>query len=81
MATLGYEDVGGLYVTMHDSFRMGSIQCVCHFDGEGKKKLGFQGTPGDEVFERHPVEKLHGDEGMAVLADVVDCADVGMVEC
>src|SRR5450755_1563843 len=65
---------------MDDSFAVGSIECVCHFDGQGKKKVGSQGTPGNAVFERHPVEKLHGDEGLSVLADVVDRADVGMVE-
>jgi hypothetical protein len=33
------------------------------------------------VFERHPVEKLHGDEGLAVLVvDFVDGADVWVVQ-
>jgi hypothetical protein len=33
------------------------------------------------VLERAAVHEFHGDEGMAVLlADVVDGADVGMVE-
>src|ERR1700722_8403061 len=80
VATLGYEDVSGLYVAMHDPFGVGSIECVCHFDGQGKKKVGSQGTPRNAMFERHPVEKLHGDESLAILADVVDRADVGMVE-
>ena len=50
------------------------------FDGRGKKNVGSQRTPRNAVFEGHPVEKLHRDEGPAVFADVVDRADVGMVE-
>ena len=39
------------------------------------------GLPGDAVLQRHAVQKLHGDEGLAVLlADVVNRADVGMVQ-
>ena len=33
------------------------------------------------MLQREPVEKLHGDEGLAILfADVVDGADVRMVQ-
>jgi len=33
------------------------------------------------VLQRHAVQKLHGDERLAVaFVDFVDCADVGMVE-
>ncbi len=33
------------------------------------------------MFERLAIEKFHGDEGFAVLlADIVDGADVGMIE-
>ena len=36
---------------------------------------------GDGVFERFAFETLHGDEGFAVfLSDVVDRADVGVIE-
>ena len=45
------------------------------------KSLGVQWLPRDTVLERHPVQKLHGDERLPVLlADVVDRADVGMAE-
>jgi hypothetical protein len=34
------------------------------------------------MFQGQPVQKLHGDErSTIVLADFVDGADVGMVEC
>ena len=39
------------------------------------------GLAADRVLQGHAVEKLHGDEGAAVLlANVVDRADVGMVQ-
>ena len=43
--------------------------------------LDFQRAAGDAVLQRQAVQKLHGDEGLAVLlADVVNGADVGMVQ-
>ncbi len=34
------------------------------------------------MLQRHPVEKFHGDEGMTSLfANVINRADVGMVQC
>ena len=39
------------------------------------------GRARDAMLQRHAVQKLHGDEGLAVLlADVVDGADVGMIQ-
>jgi hypothetical protein len=35
----------------------------------------------DQMCQRHPVQKLHGNEGLFVmLADLIDGADVGMVQ-
>ena len=37
-------------------------------------------VPGNAMLQRHPVEKLHGDEGMTILlANVINRADVGMI--
>ena len=34
------------------------------------------------MLQRQPVQKLHDDEGLAVLLpDLVDRADIGMVQC
>jgi len=39
-------------------------------------------TPSDSVLQGHTVQKLHGDEGLvAMFTDLVDRADIGMVEC
>ncbi len=46
------------------------------------KREGAGGGPGtDAVLQGHAIEKLHGDEGLTVLVtDVVDGADVGMIQ-
>ena len=39
--------------------------------------IGLEGFSCDAVLQRHPVQKLHGDEGLViVLADFVNGADV-----
>ena len=45
------------------------------------RRLDLQRPPRDAVLQRHAIQKLHGDERLAVLlADFVDGADVGMVQ-
>ena len=82
VAALGYEDVGGFDVAVHDAFGVRGIECVGDLDGEGKQSVQLERSCADQVFERLAVEKLHGDEGLAVLfADVVNGANVGVVQC
>ena len=60
---------------------VGGIEGVGDFDGEVEEAIEFHGTASDEVLEGLPFETFHGDEGPSVFfADVVDGADVGMVE-
>ena len=48
---------------------------------ERQQRVDFERAPGDEVLQRQAVQKLHGDEALAVvLADFVNGADVGMVQ-
>ena len=48
---------------------------------EREQGLDVQRAARDAVLQSHALEKLHGDEGVAfVLADVVNGADVGMVQ-
>ena len=43
--------------------------------------IDLQRPAGNAMLQRHAVQKLHGDEGLAVLlADVVNGADVGMIQ-
>ena len=81
VAALGYEDVGGLDVTVHDAFGVSGIERVGDLDGEGKQSVQLEGPNTDEVLQGLAIEKLHGDEGLAVfLADVVNGANVGVVQ-
>src|SRR5580692_9842749 len=81
VAALGYEDVGGFDVAVHDAFGVRGIECVGDLDGEGKQSVQLDRASTDQVLQGLAVEKFHGDEGLAVfLADVVDGANVGMVQ-
>ena len=82
MPTLGDENVGGFDVPMDDPRRMRRIERVGDLNGKRQEQIGFQWTSGDAVLQHYAIQILHGDEGLPiVLADVVDRADVGMVQC
>ena len=50
-------------------------------NGDVEKLIDLDGAAADEVFQSLAVEKFHGDEGAAFgFADVVDGADVGVIE-
>src|SRR4029077_2044761 len=45
------------------------------------KNVRLQRTPRNAVLQRYAIQKFHGDERMTImLADLVDCADVRMVQ-
>ena len=82
VAALGDEDVRGLDVAMDDSLGVRGVEGVGDLDGE--RRAGCRVPAADRrsgASAWHAIEILHGDEGFAVLlADVVNGADVGMVE-
>ena len=81
MSTLGDKDVRGLDVAMDDAFGVGSVESIGNLDSDGEQRLQIHRTVADQVLQGVAVEELHGDERLAVLvADVVDGADIGMVE-
>ena len=81
MTSLGDKDVGGLDIAVHDSGGMRGIERIRNFDPQPQNLVNFHRPPADPVFQGHPFEKLHRDEGMAILfANIVDRADVGMIE-
>src|SRR3981081_1874660 len=82
MAALGHKNICRLDVAMDDSLSVRRIEGVGNFDTQRKQRIEFQRAIADTMFQRRAVEVLHDDERLAVLlADIVDGADVRMVEC
>src|SRR5579863_2647014 len=81
VAAFGHEDVCGLDIAVNDAFGVGGVEGVRDFDSQVEEQVQLHGTASDEVLQSLAFEALHGDEGASVFfADVVDGADVGMVE-
>ena len=81
VAAFGDKNIGGLDVAVNDVFGVRSIERVGDFDGESEEVFDIHGAAVDAVLERLPIKEFHGDEGVAILlADIVNRADVGMVQ-
>ena len=75
------EDVRGLDVAVDDALRVGHVQRVRHPDGDVHELVRVHRPAGDALAQGQALEELHHDELLAlVLADVVDHADVRVVE-
>ncbi len=59
---------------------MGGIQGVCNFDAQRQHHIEFQRLAGYLVFQCRAVEKLHGDERLAILINLIDGANVRVVQ-
>ena len=67
---------------MDDAFHMRRIESVRNLDGQIKNGFNLDGSSGDAVLQRNTVQKLHYDKRLAVFfADVMNCANVGVIEC
>src|SRR5208337_1334249 len=54
---------------------VGNLNC------QAKQDIELDGLSGDAVLQGGAFQKLHGDEGLAILlADVIDGADIWMIE-
>ena len=81
VTTLGHEKICGLDVAMDDAFGVGGVEGIGNLDCQIEQDFELHRPRADAVFQGDAIEKFHGDEGFAVLvADVIDGADVGMVE-
>src|SRR6202022_4406942 len=81
MATLGDENVRRFDVAVDDALRVSRIEGIGDLEGDLQQPLQFDWASSDEMLESRAVQIFHGDEGAAsLLADVVNNADVGMVE-
>ena len=66
---------------MDDAFTVGGVERVGNLSAQLQQQLNFQRLAHDAVLQGFAVEKLHGDKSPAVFfADVVDGADIGMVQ-
>ncbi len=66
---------------MNDALAVRGVQRIGNLDRQVEKQLALERLASDLVFQSHAIEKLHGDERASfVIADLVDGADVGMVQ-
>src|SRR5712692_2631959 len=66
---------------MDDALRVRRLQRVSNLNPQLQHPLRLQRLSSDQVLQRLPVQKLHGDERLAFgLVNRVDRADVGVVE-
>src|SRR5581483_1837953 len=69
-------------IAMNNALRMRRIQRIGHLDPEGEQFLQLERGSVNQVFQRLAAQAFHDDEEMPfVLANFVDGANVGMVEC
>jgi len=81
VSALSHEKIRGLDVAMDDAFGVGGVEGIGNLACQIEQDFKLHRPRADAVFQGYAIEKFHGDEGFAVLiADVIDGADVGMVE-
>ncbi len=82
MASLRDKNVCGLNVAVNDSFRVRCVQRVGNLNPQFQHLLDVQRFARNAMLQRHPVQKLHGDERLSLLfANVIDRADIGVIQC
>jgi len=70
-----------LAIAVHDASRVCNVEGICDLNPESDELLDRHGRIADEVLEGPALEQFHDDEMFpAVFADVVDGADVQMVQ-
>ncbi len=81
MTSIRNKDIRRLDIAMHDALGMRRVQGVGDLDAQREDGFQLHRAGGDVMLERRTFQVLHGDESFAVLlANVVDGADVGMIE-
>ncbi len=78
----GHEDVGRLDVAMHDALGVRRVESVGNLHGDVDQRIGGEGTGSHPILEGGSLEEFHREEETALgFVDVVDGADVRMIEC
>jgi hypothetical protein len=77
----GEEDVGGLEIAMHDATRVHRLQRGQDAQADLSASLTAIGPRATRAAEGLAIEQLHDDEELlALLAQLVDLADVGVTD-
>ncbi len=80
-AAMDQENIGGLDVAVDDSFGVSGIEAVGDLNAEIQKFADGELFFADASLQGLAFEQFHGDERAALeFADIVDGADVGMIE-
>ena len=67
---------------MNNAFRARGIQTLGHLNRNLQYPFQFHRATPDSMFQGLPFQKFHGDKrSAALLADVVNGADIRMIEC
>ena len=81
LSAAGAKNICRLDVAVDDSLCMGRIQGIRDVDADLEQIIRRQWTTRDPVFQRLPIQKLHGDEMPSLIfVNFIDRADVGMIE-
>ncbi len=66
---------------MDDAFGVRGVQRIGNLNRQVQHFVGLERFPGKALLQGLSLQILHGDEGLAfVLVDIVNDADVGMIE-
>ena len=81
LSTLGQKQVRRFQIAMHNARRMRHIKRISNLSGKVHELFNRKGFSLDAVLQRRAFKALHHDvEPILVFANVVDGADVGVIE-
>src|SRR2546426_8661004 len=81
MAAFGNEQIRRFNITVNDAFGMSGVESVGDLNRQTQQDFRLKGFPGNEMLQRCPVQKLHGNERLSILlANVINRADIGVVQ-
>src|SRR5260370_22780093 len=82
LVPLREKDIRRLDVTMENARGMRGLEGVGKLDADIQNLLVRQGAPGNTMMECFALQEFHHDYWLAlILRDLVNRADVGMVQC
>ena len=81
VAALGHKNIRGLDVTVNDALGVCGVQSIGHVNCDSQECIQLHWTACNNVLERLPIQKFHGNESSTILlTDVVNGADVRVVQ-